>query len=35
LYAKRKIELALGLRSRKDFFREDLESGGELCKGVA
>jgi len=34
LYAKRKIELALGLRSRKDFFREDLESGGEICKGV-
>jgi radical SAM superfamily enzyme YgiQ (UPF0313 family) len=34
-YAKRKIALALRLRSRKDFFREDLESGGELCKGVA
>jgi radical SAM superfamily enzyme YgiQ (UPF0313 family) len=33
-YAKRKIALALRLRSRKDFFREDLESGGELCKGV-
>jgi radical SAM superfamily enzyme YgiQ (UPF0313 family) len=34
LYAKRKIALALGLRSRKDLFIEDLESGGEICKGV-
>ncbi|MFB3765544.1 MAG: radical SAM protein [Methanotrichaceae archaeon] len=33
-YAKRKIALALKLRSKKDLFREDLESGGELCKGV-
>ncbi len=32
-YAKRKISLALGLKKRKDFFREDLASG-ELCKGV-
>ena len=23
-----------GLRKKKDLFREDLESGGELCKGV-
>lgn len=35
IYAKRKIALALRLRSHKDFFREDLEGGGELCKGVA
>lgn len=34
LYAKRKAALALGLRTRKDFFREDLEGGGEVCKGV-
>jgi len=34
-YAKRRIALALGLRTPRDFFREDLESGGELCKGVA
>ena len=33
-YAKRKMALALGLRKSKDFFKEDLESGGELCKGV-
>ncbi len=32
-YAKRKAWLALGMRTRQDFFREDLESG-ELCKGV-
>jgi anaerobic magnesium-protoporphyrin IX monomethyl ester cyclase len=32
-YAKRKMALALGMRKREDFFREDLESG-ELCKGV-
>ena len=32
-YAKRKLALALRLRTREDFFREDLESG-ELCKGV-
>jgi anaerobic magnesium-protoporphyrin IX monomethyl ester cyclase len=32
-YAKRKMALALGMRTPKDFFREDLESG-ELCKGV-
>jgi len=32
-YAKRKLALALGMRTRQDFFREDLESG-ELCKGV-
>ncbi|MHC1687102.1 MAG: radical SAM protein [Methanothrix sp.] len=32
-YAKRKMDLMLGRRSRQDFFREDLESG-ELCKGV-
>jgi radical SAM superfamily enzyme YgiQ (UPF0313 family) len=31
--ARRKLALALGLRSKKDLFREDLESG-ELCKGV-
>jgi radical SAM superfamily enzyme YgiQ (UPF0313 family) len=33
-YAKRKLALRLGLRKKKDLFREDLESGGELCKGV-
>lgn len=32
-YAKRKMALALGVRKREDFFREDLERG-ELCKGV-
>jgi len=32
-YAKRKLDLALGRRTAKDFFQEDLESG-ELCKGV-
>jgi radical SAM superfamily enzyme YgiQ (UPF0313 family) len=32
-YAQRKLALTLGLRSKKDLFREDLESG-ELCKGV-
>ncbi len=32
-YAKRKLALALRLRTRRDFFREDLEKG-ELCKGV-
>ena len=32
-YAKRKLALALRMRTRQDFFREDLESG-ELCKGV-
>ncbi len=32
-YAKRKMALALGIRTPKDFFNEDLESG-ELCKGV-
>jgi radical SAM superfamily enzyme YgiQ (UPF0313 family) len=32
-YAKRKLDLALGRRTTRDFFREDLESG-ELCKGV-
>jgi len=32
-YAKRKMELAMGKRTPKDFFQEDLESG-ELCKGV-
>ncbi|MCX6670064.1 MAG: radical SAM protein [Methanothrix sp.] len=32
-YAKRKLALALRMRTREDFFREDLESG-ELCKGV-
>jgi hypothetical protein len=34
-YAKRKAALALGLRTRRDFFREDLESGGEVCKRVS
>ena len=33
-YAKRKMALLLRLRKPKDFFKEDLESGGELCKGV-
>jgi radical SAM superfamily enzyme YgiQ (UPF0313 family) len=33
-YAKRKLALRLGLRNKKDLFQEDLESGGELCKGV-
>lgn len=33
-YAKRKAALALRLRTRRDFFREDLEGGGEVCKGV-
>jgi radical SAM superfamily enzyme YgiQ (UPF0313 family) len=33
-YTKRKVALALGLRSKRDLFREDLESGGEICKGV-
>lgn len=33
-YAKRKAALALGLRSKKDLFREDLERSGEICKGV-
>ena len=33
-YARRKLDLALGRRTPRDFFREDLESGGELCKGV-
>ncbi len=32
-YGKRKMALALGVRKREDFFREDMESG-ELCKGV-
>jgi len=32
-YARRKLDIALGRRSAKDFFREDMESG-ELCKGV-
>jgi anaerobic magnesium-protoporphyrin IX monomethyl ester cyclase len=32
-YAWRKLALALGLRSKRDLFREDLEKG-ELCKGV-
>ncbi|MDD2834815.1 MAG: radical SAM protein [Methanothrix sp.] len=32
-YAKRKLDLALGRRTARDFFREDLASG-ELCKGV-
>jgi len=32
-YTRRKLALTLRLRSRKDFFREDLEKG-ELCKGV-
>ena len=32
-YARRKMDLALGRRTPKDFFKEDLASG-ELCKGV-
>jgi radical SAM superfamily enzyme YgiQ (UPF0313 family) len=32
-YAKRKLDLALGRRTPRDFFQEDLASG-ELCKGV-
>lgn len=32
-YARRKLDLALGRRSVRDFFLEDLKSG-ELCKGV-
>ena len=32
-YARRKLELALGRRTSRDFFLEDLASG-ELCKGV-
>jgi anaerobic magnesium-protoporphyrin IX monomethyl ester cyclase len=32
-YAKRKIELLLGHKTMKDYFREDLETG-ELCKGI-
>jgi radical SAM superfamily enzyme YgiQ (UPF0313 family) len=32
-YARRKLDLALGRRTARDFFREDLASG-ELCKGV-
>jgi anaerobic magnesium-protoporphyrin IX monomethyl ester cyclase len=32
-YAGRKLALALGRRTARDFFKEDLESG-ELCKGV-
>ena len=32
-YARRKLELALGRRTPRDFFQEDLASG-ELCKGV-
>jgi radical SAM superfamily enzyme YgiQ (UPF0313 family) len=32
-YARRKLDLALGRRTPRDFFREDLASG-ELCKGV-
>jgi anaerobic magnesium-protoporphyrin IX monomethyl ester cyclase len=33
IYAWRKLALALGLRSKRDLFREDLDKG-ELCKGV-
>ena len=33
-YAKRKLGLLLGLKTPRDYFREDLERG-ELCKGVA
>jgi anaerobic magnesium-protoporphyrin IX monomethyl ester cyclase len=33
-YAKRKISLALGMKSKKDLFREDMERDGEICKGV-
>jgi len=32
-YARRKLDLALGRRTARDFFQEDLASG-ELCKGV-
>jgi radical SAM superfamily enzyme YgiQ (UPF0313 family) len=32
-YAGRKLALALRLKTRRDFFKEDLERG-ELCKGV-
>ena len=32
-YARRKLDLALGRRTPRDFFQEDLASG-ELCKGV-
>ncbi len=32
-YARRKLDLALGRRTPRDFFLEDLASG-ELCKGV-
>lgn len=32
-YAKRKLDLVLGRRTRQDFFIEDMKSG-ELCKGV-
>ncbi|MGV8175170.1 MAG: B12-binding domain-containing radical SAM protein [Methanothrix sp.] len=32
-YARRKLDLALGRRTERDFFQEDLASG-ELCKGV-
>jgi anaerobic magnesium-protoporphyrin IX monomethyl ester cyclase len=33
-YAKRKLGLLLGLKTPRDYFKEDLERG-ELCKGVA
>ena len=33
-YAKRKVGLLLGLKTPRDYFKEDLERG-ELCKGVA
>ena len=33
-YARRKLDLALGRRTPRDFFQEDLASG-ELCKGVS
>ncbi len=32
-YARRKLDLALGRKTPRDFFQEDLQSG-ELCKGV-
>ena len=32
-YARRKLEMKLGRKTAKDFFKEDLASG-ELCKGV-
>jgi hypothetical protein len=32
-YARRKLDLAMGRRTTRDFFQEDLASG-ELCKGV-